>query len=95
MYLPKVLIITPSYNQGEFIEETIRSILGQNYPNLEYIIMDGGSTDNSVEIIKQYADKLYYWKSGPDEGQSAAIDDGFAMSTGEILGWVMCRPTLL
>jgi len=95
MYLPKVLIITPSYNQGEFIEETIRSILGQNYPNLEYIIMDGGSTDNSVEIIKQYADKLYYWKSGPDEGQSAAIDDGFAMSTGEILGWVNSDDMLL
>jgi glycosyltransferase involved in cell wall biosynthesis len=86
--LPKITIVTPSYNQGQFLEETICSVLDQKYPNLEYIVMDGGSTDNSVEIIKRYAHRLYYWRSCKDQGQSAAIADGFAMATGEILGWL-------
>lgn len=93
--LPKISIITPSYNQGEYLKQTILSVLGQQYPNLEYIIMDGGSTDNSVEIIKRYADRLSFWKSGPDKGQSAAIAEGFALSTGEIVGWVNSDDILL
>ena len=86
--LPKISIITPSFNQGEFLEECIDSILGQNYPNLEYIIMDGGSSDNSVEIIKKYQRYLTYWQSQPDGGQYAAIEDGFSRSTGEIMAWL-------
>lgn len=93
--LPKISIITPSYNQGEYLKQTILSVLGQEYPNLEYIIMDGGSTDNSVEIIKRYADRISFWKSGPDKGQSAAIAEGFALSSGEIVGWVNSDDILL
>jgi len=86
--LPKISIVTPSYNQGRYLEQTILSVLGQQYPNLEYIIMDGGSSDNSVEIIERYADKLAYWQSKPDHGQADAIAKGFEMATGEILGWL-------
>lgn len=85
---PRISIVTPSYNQGQFIEETIRSILLQGYPNLDYIIIDGGSTDNSIEIIKKYAPWLSYWTSEKDGGQSEAINKGFARSTGQIMGWV-------
>jgi len=95
MELPKISIVTPSYNQGRYLEQTIRSVLGQQYPNLEYIIMDGGSTDNSVEIIKRYADKLAYWQSKRDRGQADAIAQGFAMSTGAILGWLNSDDLLL
>ncbi|MHC4293874.1 MAG: glycosyltransferase family 2 protein, partial [Planctomycetota bacterium] len=93
--LPKITIVTPSYNQGDYLEQTIRSILEQDYPNLEYIIMDGGSSDNSVEIIKRYANKLAHWQSERDEGQSDAIAKGFEMSTGEILGWINSDDFLL
>ncbi|MBF0456632.1 MAG: glycosyltransferase [Nitrospirae bacterium] len=86
--LPKITIVTPSYNQSAYLEECILSILTQGYPNLEYIIMDGGSTDNSVEIIKKYERHIGYWKSAPDSGQYAAIDEGFKRSTGEIMGWL-------
>jgi glycosyltransferase involved in cell wall biosynthesis len=85
---PKISIITPSYNQGKFLEETIRSVLLQGYPNLEYIIMDGGSTDNSAEIIGRYEPWLTYWVSEPDRGQSHAINKGFARGTGDILAWL-------
>lgn len=84
---PRISIVTPSYNQGQFIEETIRSVLLQGYPNLEYIIIDGGSTDNSVEIIKKYEEHLTYWVSEPDEGLYDAINKGFSRATGEIMAW--------
>jgi glycosyltransferase involved in cell wall biosynthesis/ADP-heptose:LPS heptosyltransferase/SAM-dependent methyltransferase/predicted O-methyltransferase YrrM len=85
---PKISIVTPSFNQGQFLEECIDSILSQNYPNLEYIIMDGGSTDNSVDIIKKYEKYLTYWQSKPDNGQYFAINEGFGKSTGEIMTWL-------
>lgn len=85
---PKISIVTPSYNQGRFLGKTIQSVLNQNYPNLEYLIFDGGSSDGSVEVIKQYADMLTYWKSAPDKGQADAIAQGFAMASGDILGWL-------
>ncbi|MCC3437710.1 glycosyltransferase [Microcoleus sp. PH2017_05_CCC_O_A] len=86
--LPKISIVTPSFNQGEFLEECIQSILEQGYPNLEYIIMDGGSKDNSIEIIKKYEKYLSYWQSQPDGGQYIAINDAFKNTTGEIMAWL-------
>ncbi len=85
---PKISIVTPSFNQAEFLEYTIRSVLDQGYPNIEYIIMDGGSTDGSREIIEKYSDRLAYWQSAPDNGQASAIFQGFEKSTGEILAWI-------
>jgi FkbM family methyltransferase len=85
---PRISIVTPSYNQGQFIEETIRSVLLQGYPNLEYIIIDGGSNDNTVETIKHYGSQLAYWISEPDSGQSHAINKGFDKATGDILAWL-------
>lgn len=84
----KISIITPSYNQGQFLEQTIDSVLSQNYPNLEYIIIDGGSSDNSIEIIKKYEKHLTYWVSEKDNGQSHAINKGYAKATGEIINWL-------
>jgi glycosyltransferase involved in cell wall biosynthesis len=86
--LPKITIVTPSYNQGEFLEETIRSVLLQNYPNLEYIIIDGGSTDQSVKIIKKYEPWIDYWVSEPDCGQSHAINKGFERASGQWGNWI-------
>jgi len=86
--LPKISIVTPSYNQGQYLEKTIRSVLDQHYPNLEYIIIDGGSTDKSVEIIRKYKSDLKYWVSEPDRGQSHAINKGFEHATGELFGWL-------
>lgn len=86
--LPKITVITPSYNQGQYIEETILSIINQDYPNLEYIIMDGGSTDNTVEIIKKYQDRITYWVSEKDTGQSNAINKGLRKATGDIINWI-------
>ncbi|MDH5716426.1 MAG: glycosyltransferase [Spirochaetia bacterium] len=88
MQLPKITVVTPSFNQGDFLRETIESVLNQNYPNLEYFIIDGGSTDNSVEIIKQYEDKIDWWVSEKDKGQSDAIRKGFERATGQLLAWL-------
>lgn len=85
---PRVSVVTPSYNQGQFVEETIRSVLLQGYPDLEYIIMDGGSTDSSVDIIRKYEPWLSYWISQPDRGQSHAINMGWAKTSGEILAYL-------
>ena len=85
---PKITMVTPSYNQGEYLEECIDSILGQGYPNLEYIIMDGGSTDHSPAIIKKYEKYLAYRQSEPDGGQYWAVNEGFKRSGGEIMGWL-------
>jgi glycosyltransferase involved in cell wall biosynthesis len=84
---PKISIVTPSYNQGQFIEEAIRSILLQGYPNLEYIIVDGGSTDETIDVIKKYEPWLAYWESEPDRGQSCAINKGLLKSTGRLFNW--------
>jgi glycosyltransferase involved in cell wall biosynthesis len=86
--LPHICVITPSFNQGRYLEACIDSVLSQNYPNLEYIIMDGGSTDNSVEIIKKYEKHLTYWQSISDGGHYAAINDGFKKTTGQIMTWL-------
>ena len=86
--LPRISIVTPSYNQGAFIEQTIRSVLDQEYPDLEYIVIDGGSNDNSVDIIRKYSDALTSWVSEPDRGQSHAINKGFAQASGDIFGWL-------
>lgn len=85
---PKITIVTPSYNQGQFIEETLRSILLQNYPNLEYIIMDGGSTDSTLSVIEPYKEWIDVIISEKDEGQSHAIEKGFKLANGEILNWI-------
>lgn len=85
---PKISIVTPNYNQADYLEHTIQSVLSQGYPNLEYIIIDGGSTDGSVEIIQKYESQLCYWVSEPDKGMYEAIQKGFDKSTGEIMAWI-------
>lgn len=85
---PKISIITPSYNQGQYIEETIRSVLLQDYPNLEYIVIDGGSTDGTLDIIKKYGPWLAYWESVPDRGQAHAINKGIQKASGNWIAWL-------
>jgi hypothetical protein len=87
-FWPKITIVTPSFGQGLYIEETIRSVLLQNYPALEYIVMDGGSTDGTLAILKRYAPWLAQWESAPDRGQSHALNKGYVRATGEIYGWI-------
>jgi len=85
---PLISVVTPSFNQGKFIERAICSVLSQDYPNVEYIVIDGASTDETLNIIARYADRLTYWESIADRGQSHAINKGFALANGEIFGWL-------
>lgn len=91
----KISIVVPSFNQGNFLEETFLSIIRQEYPNVEIIVMDGGSTDNSVEVIKKYEKHITYWQSKKDNGQSDAINQGFRKATGEIVTWLNSDDVLL
>jgi Glycosyl transferase family 2 len=93
--LPKISMVTPSYNQARYLDETMRSILDQRYPNLEYIVMDGGSNDGSVDIIKRHAQQLAHWQSARDEGQAAAVREGLAMASGDIMAWLNSDDLLL
>jgi len=88
MKYPKITVITPSFNQACFLEKTIKSVIDQKYPNLEYFIIDGGSTDNSIDIIKKYEKNISFWCSVKDNGQASAINKGFKMATGEIICWL-------
>jgi len=83
---PKITIVTPSFNQGNFIDENIQSVLTQNYPNFEHIIIDGGSIDGTVDILKKYSHLK--WVSEPDRGQASALNKGFRMATGDVIGWL-------
>ncbi|MDY6873252.1 MAG: glycosyltransferase family 2 protein [Chloroflexota bacterium] len=85
---PLVSIVTPSFNQAPFLRQTIESVLGQDYPDLEYIIIDGGSKDGSLEIVREYAARLAYWESIPDKGQTDAINKGFSRATGKYIAWL-------
>lgn len=91
----KLSIIVPSYNQGQFLEETLLSLINQDYPNKEIIVMDGGSTDNSVEVIKKYEEHITYWQSQKDNGQSDAINSGFRKATGDFVTWLNSDDVIL
>src|ERR1051326_2842776 len=88
MTLPRITVITPSFNQAEFLAQTITSVLGQKYPNIEYMVIDGGSTDGSVDIIRRYEKDLAYWVSEKDRGQTHAINKGLRRATGEIIAYL-------
>jgi glycosyltransferase involved in cell wall biosynthesis len=93
--LPLITVVTPSFNQAPYLEQALLSVLGQGWPRIEYIVMDGGSTDGSVEILQRYAARLSYWQSRPDGGQAAAINAAFAQSRGDLLCWVNSDDYLL
>ncbi|MGD0576302.1 MAG: glycosyltransferase family 2 protein [Anaerolineales bacterium] len=88
MNLPRISIVTPSFNQVQYLPDCLHSVLAQDYPNLEYLVIDGGSTDGSLEILKKLEDRLAYWVSEPDQGQAQAVNKGWARASGEVLGWV-------
>ncbi len=92
---PSISIITPSYNQGRWLEDCLRSVAQQGYPSLEHIVLDGGSTDNSKNLISQHASHINYWRSHPDAGQAAAIDEGIRMANGDFVGWLNSDDLLL
>jgi glycosyltransferase involved in cell wall biosynthesis len=94
-HLPRITIVMPSLNQSRYLEESIQSILAQNYPSLEFMILDGGSTDGSLEIIKRYSTRLTYWHSQSDKGQTDALIQGFKIATGDLLGWINSDDVLL
>ena len=85
---PSISVIVPSFNQGQFIEETLLSIIGQQYPNLEILVIDGGSTDNTVEILEKYSSQIAYWHSKKDQGQADAINQGISLSSGDVICWL-------
>ncbi|MDJ0972958.1 MAG: glycosyltransferase family 2 protein [Planctomycetota bacterium] len=93
--LPRITVVTPSFQMGRVLETTVRSVVEQDYPHLEYIVMDGGSTDGSVEILERYADRITHWQSEADEGQTHAIQAGFERATGDVLCWVNADDLLL
>jgi glycosyltransferase involved in cell wall biosynthesis len=85
---PRISIVTPCLNAAAYLDEAMDSVLGQGYPNLEYVVIDGGSTDGSLEIIRKHASRLAHWESGPDRGHAHALNKGFSRTTGEIMGWL-------
>jgi glycosyltransferase involved in cell wall biosynthesis len=91
---PRICLVTPVYNSGRYIEQTIRSVLAQNYPNLDYFIVDGGSTDNTIEVIRKYEGSISGWISEPDKGMYDAINKGFSSTAGDLMGWISATDQL-